>query len=233
MNKKQSAKYNTNYFVKGDTMKLIGMICLALLIPLYLFGSFIFYSYLMMCVAAPLGFVLFLVGSLGKTSDSDMDNIVAHRTLNVELDFDAHKRHERNLSKVIAPHSVEGYEYREGLLYKKAKSGVLRSNEYYKTNIYTFTNELAVVVRKVDLINETETTETLFFPFSDLSHLSVKTEKMSLMAQKKKFIIQVSHLSFMNGEDTLLTVPLHSDIIFEQYIEKLNEQIEKSRSSVE
>jgi len=56
---------------------------------------------------------------------------------------------------------------------------------------------------------------------------------MSLMAQKKKFIIQVSHLSFMNGEDTLLTVPLHSDIIFEQYIEKLNEQIEKSRSSVE
>ncbi len=232
MNKKRNANYNLNYFTKSDSLKFIGICCLALLIPFYLFQSFIFYPYLLMCIAAPVGFVLFIVGSLGKTSDSDMDSIVQHNTYKVELDFESNRRYERNLAKHLPPHFAEGYEYKDGLHYKKAKSGVLRSNEYFKTAIYTFANELAVVVRKVDLINEKATTETYFFPFSELTNVAVKNEKMTIDYKKKRYIIHADHLSFMKGDEALLTVPLHSDIIFEQYVERLNEHISSKRSTL-
>ena len=183
-----------------------------------------------MCVFAPLGFALFLIGTLGRTSDSDMDNIVRHKTDKVELNFDDDKKLERRLAKHLPLHIVEGYEYKDGLMLKKAKSGILRSNEYYKTAIYTFDTELRIVVRKVDLINEAATTDTYIFPFTDITSISVNTEKLNLTYNRKKYMVHADHLSVKNGDESLLTVSLHSDILIEQYIEKLNEHINASKN---
>jgi hypothetical protein len=162
-----------------------------------------------------------------------MDNIVARKTLKVEFDLEANKRFERNLVKHLPIHVAEGYEYRGEHHLKKAKSGILRSNEYFKSVIYTFKDEIIVVVRRVELINETESTENYIFPIKEITNVNVVSEKLHLTYGKKTFLVASDHLHFMNGDKELLNIPFHSDIIFEQYVEKLNEYITARKAELE
>jgi len=151
-------KSHINYFKRSDSLKYIGIVLAVLGVFLYMFGwSYI--SYIIATIALPIGGALFIIGSSGRASDGDINEYITKRTEGIEIDLENNPSIKKRLLKQIPVETVEGYEYRDGLMVTKAKDGSIRSSEYTKSVLYSLSDALHIVSRRISIVSD-ETTPT-------------------------------------------------------------------------
>ena len=78
MKKQKGFLENEHYFTKNETVKWIGIVLVALAVVCYFFG-WGFASYLIMSIGLPLGAILCILGSFGRSSESYIDEYIKNR----------------------------------------------------------------------------------------------------------------------------------------------------------
>lgn len=221
MNTNKTIKSNVNYFKKNDTLKYAGIVLAALGLFLYFFGwSYI--SYIIATIVLPVGGVLFIIGSSGRASDSDIDEFIAKQTVGVEIDMENNPSIKKRLIKQLSAETAEGYEYYDGLMIRKAKDGSVRSSEYHKSVIYPLSDAIYVSTRKLSLVDEEKLDKTYEIAYADIKNVEIYREDKKVSFGKNTFKISVAHLVIRYGQDDELSLPIHDNASADSFVERLN-----------
>ena len=127
----KQTKLNMNYFTKTDTVKIIGGAILVIgLLSLWLGMSWGFFGFILGIFLTPAGIIVFIVGSLGRVNDSDVDCYITNKMAGFEIDIDTNKSYHLKLLKNVKEINLEGYLFPEGVMVKRLKTGELRSSSF-------------------------------------------------------------------------------------------------------
>lgn len=221
-------KENINYFKKTDTPKYVGLgLMIVGFAMLWLGWSYI--SYILMSIFIPAGIVLFLVGSSGRAGDSDIEAAIKKATEGVEVDLTEDKNYNKRILKHLSPETVEGYEYREGLLLTRAKSGSLRSSEYTKAVIYMLSDALYIPARTISLVSDNVNNRYVEIPYDMIDKVEITHEEANLTYGKKTFRAKIVRLSIEYGDGLVFTTPIHDDITSDALVENIKKMISTAR----
>ena len=143
------------YFCGDDKLRSAGAILMATSGILFLWNWFIWFFtvlYFLMFLLFPVGLVLFIVGSIGRTADEDIDKIIA--TLSAQADVDREKDAAllRRLRQRPLPQTLTGYDYSDGLMFRKTKNNVVRSEIYHKATLLPLEDALCILYAKVNML---------------------------------------------------------------------------------
>lgn len=222
-------KQNKNYFTKGDGLKLVGIGLVVLGVLLYFFGMG-YWSYVLMLTVTPTGIILFFVGVSGRSSDADMDACIALQMESFAPNPEEDKQYGKRIQKHISPETVEGYEYEDGLMLKKAKDGKIRSSEYTRTVIYQLTDALYLASRRVSLISEEVCDRTVEIPYDAVIAIDVQRENATMQFGKRRLAVKKTYLVVTYGRETF-RAPLQDDTRADHLVEKLNKTVAEARKA--
>ncbi|MBQ2767957.1 MAG: hypothetical protein IJF49_07790 [Clostridia bacterium] len=217
-----NTKHNVNYFKKSDGLKTIGTGMMVVgILGLWLGWSYSYYLYFISTIALPVGLVLFMFGSVGRASEEDMDSCIK----SIGDGLDSLLENDKKLSKKrlahISPMMAEGYEYSDGLMYTKAKSGTVRSSEYTKAILYILSDSLCIVRRTASLIADNARTETVEIPYDMLAQAEIRTADKTVSFGKRQFHVKETRLFVTYGDALVFSTPIHNDITADQFVDKI------------
>ena len=221
MKKNDTYQNFVNYFKKWENAGMTGL-CMMGAGFAFLWLGMSYFSYVLAIVLMLGGFGVFLYGSIGRAHESDLTNTIERKreTLTFhELEEDSHFR--RRVPKTPEERVFEGYEFREGLLFKKQKSGSLCSSEYTCAKMKFLTDAFYVKALTFSLISDEKSTETYEIPFSVLEDVIVEREKRTLTMGKKQFAAKVCHLCLIYDGGKRLNLPVKDDIYTDKFAEEL------------
>lgn len=223
-------KHNINYFKRGDSFKTIGLgVTIVGLIVLYFGWSYI--SYVLSIIAIPVGLALFFIGSTGHSSDEDIDADIKSITTGLEVNLAEDKQYAKRILKHIEPKICEGYEYKDGLYFIKAKNGTIRSSEYTKAIIYVLSDELYIVKRNFSLVSDNVINQTFEIPYSDIISVEIIRETKSVECKKKKFNVNFAYIKVEYTEGQIFYAPIHDDVDSDKFIETINDVMKTADNS--
>ncbi len=225
---KKELKSNTNYFLKNETMKFVGIGLMILSAVLFYFG-WGWIAYILTCTGLPVGFILFLFSTFGRSSEGDIDEYIKKNTQNVELKTEDDKHFEKRLSKRVDHITAEGYEYSGDVMLKKAKNGTIRSSLYTKSVIYPLDNALFISSRTISLISDEKHDEVLEIPYANITSLRFEDEYKQLSFRKNSFRTKVSTLIIEDSDGKSLCLPMHSSVETDTFVERINELITENK----
>ena len=223
-------KQNINYFKKSESTKLIGIGLVILGFVLFYFG-WGWISYILMSLSIPVGVVLFIIGSSGRSDESVIETCIQNGTEGLELELEKDTKYKKRILKHISPETVEGYEYNEGVMLKKSKSGSLQSSEYTKAIIYILSDAIYVNARTVSVVSEQVKNTTVEIPYGMITKFAVEQEEKSLTFMKKTFEVQPFRLVIEYGDGLSLSLPINNSINSDCFVEKINKLIEEYKRS--
>ena len=224
-------KNNVNYFTKGDSLKFVGAAMVALAFLLYFVG-WGWISWILICTFFPVGAVLFIVGSSGRSGDDDIDEYIAVKTRELDPNLDLNKDYAQRIMKYSEAVEIEGYEFRDGLMYTKTKKGVVRSSEFTKTVIYTLTDALHITSRTVPLTTDEERADrVLELPYEDIVRAELSEEQRRFVFNKKSFSVKELRFCVVMANGETVSMPIHDDLRSEQLVENVNRILENYRKS--
>ena len=224
MTNKKDLKSNSNYFLKDESMKFVGIGLMILAAVLFYFGRG-WIGYILMCVSLPAGFLLFLLSTFGRSSESDIDEYIKKATENLEINVEEDKNFEKRLSKHLPVETAEGYEYSDGVMLKKAKNGSIRSSVYTKSILYPLDTALFISYRTISLVSEDKTEEKLEIPYSDINSLRFEEEHKQLKFRKNSFRTRIDTLVIEYSDNKTLCLPIQSSVQTDTFVERINELI--------
>ena len=105
-------KHNINYFKKSDSTKFVGIALVILGFVLFYFG-WGWISYILMTLSVPVGVVLFIVGSSGRSDESVIETCIEERTEGLEVELEDV---EDFADKVMCQHYIISYGDNRGLI---------------------------------------------------------------------------------------------------------------------
>lgn len=219
MKKNQNYKSQVNYFKKSDTIKYVGIVLAALGVFLYVFG-WGYISYIIATVTLPVGGVLFIIGSSGRASDSDIEEYITKRTERTELDLENNPGIKKRLLKQFPVEVIEGYEYREGLLVTKAKNGSVRTSEYTKSVLYPLSDAIYIVSRKISLISDESHDNAFEIPYTSIKDIKLEEETRPVLGKKSFKVSNVRFVIEYDNEKTI-SLPARDNASLDSFIEKL------------
>lgn len=188
---------------------------------LLLWFGWSYITYLISVVFIPVGVIMFIVSSSGRSSDSDIDNDVKRKTEGLEKDLGEDKKYSRKILKHIPPETVGGYEYEEGLMLTKAKNGSVRSSEYTKAVIYILSDCLYIPRRTVSLVSE-DVRDTLFeIPYEMIKGVEITREDKMLTFGKRTFNVKKTRLVISYGDGLTFSAPIHDDVNADALVDKI------------
>jgi hypothetical protein len=221
-------KSHINYFKKSDSLKYIGIVLAVLGVFLYMFG-WGYVSYIIATVALPIGGVLFIIGSSGRASDSDINEYIAKRTEGIEIDLENNPNIKKRLLKQIPIETIEGYEYKDGLMVTKAKDGSIRSAEYTKSVLYSLSDALHIVSRRISLVSDETHEEDIEILYSDLSDIRIENNDTRLTFGKKVFKASDVRLVIKYSGEKSLSLPARDNASLDNFIEMLKRAMSNNK----
>lgn len=228
---KKELLHNTHYFTRSELPSYIGIGLMVLAGILYFAGRGM-WTYLSVVVGLPVGFLLFLITSITRSSEKDIDAFIALRTEDVGTEVENDKHYEKKSLRRLPPHRVEGYEYADGLLLRRDKKGSLRSSHYTKTAVYAFTTGVCFASRTLSLVDE-ETKETrVEIPYADIRSIRVGEESKTLTFGKKTFEAKQTCL-LVEAANVRLAFPMQASLETDEFLENLNRQIALAQKPTE
>ncbi len=230
MKENKELKSNANYFNKGEALKFIGIGLMVLAGIMYFFG-WGYISYILMSIGLPLGAVLLVVSTFGRSTESDIDAYIKKHTEGVEHKTDDQKKFEKRLYKKIPIQTIEGYDYSEGLMYKKGKSGQVRSSKYCKAVIYPLETGLCICYRKISLVSDEIENNDMEIPYASITVFEMKSEDKNLTVGKNSIRVKETLLMIGNADGTALSLPIKDSIMTEEFVKKINALIAKSKEA--
>ncbi len=219
---------NENYFKKGDTLKYVaigmagasGAIC---------FSGMGFISFILMAMGLTAAAVLFIISTIGRSSETDIDAFVEKHTEGVEFKTEFPKDLEKRLLKTPAVYVAKGYDLSDGSMYKKGKTGLVRSPKYSKAILYPFRDALGVCYRKVSLVSdECENVQTEI-PYASISSIEIKTEEKRLAIGKDTVRAKETRLILKKEDGSIISLVTEDSVLTDDFVKKINEKISASK----
>ncbi|MBE6577272.1 MAG: hypothetical protein E7653_03960 [Ruminococcaceae bacterium] len=219
-----NVKHNVNYFKKSENLKYIGL-GIALVGFIMLWVGFGWTSYILATVGLPTGLVLFFVGSAARSSEADIDECIKRETSGIEVSFEGDRHYEKRVLKQFPPVTVEGYEYDDGLMFKKAKNGKIRSSRYTKAVIYILSDRLYISECRVDLVGAPCEKRIVEIKYENLADTEIKREEKRVSFGKNSYAVKTCRLSVSYGEAESWSAPVNDDVGTDALVEKINTAI--------
>ena len=213
-------KRHLRYFQKTDTLRSVG-------IALLICGGVIFYFgrgivlYFDMIGLLPLSVFLILLGTVGRSTDMEINSVIKLKTEGMEVDLQNNERVGKHLIKSIDPLTVSGYEFSDGLPIKRAKNNELRTPNYCKAILYPLRDCLYVVRVQIDLLTEKEQKDILEIPYESISTLSSQTEKKEVSVGKRIYAVKSSHLVIERAEEESIKLPIRESAVIDSFIDNI------------
>ena len=212
------------YFCGDDKLRSTGAILMATSGILFLWNWFIWFFtvfYFLMFLLFPVGLVLFIVGSIGRTADEDIDKIIA--TLSAQADVDREKDAAllRRLRQRPLPQTLTGYDYSDGLMFRKTKNNVVRSEIYHKATLLPLEDALCILYAKVNIPCETVEKGMLELPYEDIEDMRVVSERRTIRFSKRSFSVLDSRLEIFSNGKMLLSLPAKENAALDEFVEEL------------
>ncbi|MBO5204118.1 MAG: hypothetical protein J6B72_05865 [Clostridia bacterium] len=214
-------KHNINYFKRGDSLKSAGL-GMAVVGLILLWMGWGYLSYILTCILLPTGLVLFFVGSTARSSDEDIDTDIKRLTEGLEVHLEDDRRYAKRVLSHMEPQVCEGYEYREGLMFTKARDGSVRSSEYTKAIIYMLSDGLYIVSRSFSLVSDEKRNSEVEIPYADISSVRIVRERASVAFGKKKFNARHARMVIEYGEGQVFSAPIHDDVNSDKRVETVS-----------
>ena len=232
MNPKQ-IKQNLNYFTKTDRIKSIGIGILVLGCILAMVGWYFNYYFLMIgSTLLPVGIVVFYLGVSGRATDTDLDAILAQEAERWQIDPEEDRRYAKRIWKRFEALTVAGYEYRDGVMLKKAKNGNLRSSEYTLTRVVFLTDALYCAVHTMSLVGEHPQDRVQESPYDAIRSVELLHSQANIAFGDQIFAAKPTELAIAYG-DTVFRCPVTDDMNSEELIQKIQKAIREYRKEQE
>ena len=215
-------KHNENYFKKSDNLKAIGL-GMAIVGFLMLWIRLHWLTYMLSPVALIAGLVMFFIGSAGRSSEADVDEYIKRETMGIEVDFMGDRYYEKRLLKHISPIIAEGYEYSDGLMFKKAKNGSVRSSVYTKAVIYVLSDRLYVSERHVDIVGGNTAKNIVEMKYDDIANICITREEKRVSFGKSSYNVKLCGMAVTDNDGGVWMAPINDDIDSEKTVEKIKE----------
>ena len=212
------------YFNGTDDMRLAGTILLGASGALFVWTWFIMWSYILFLasiILLPIGGVVFGIGSMGKSTDSDIEDVISR--LSSEADIDAEKDAaiiKKQLKRPL-PEAVCGYDYSDGLMLRKTKDGVVRSEIFKRATIVPLNDGLCVICATVNIPCESVKKEIFTFSYRDVDELRVASERKTVSYGKKSFSVKDSRLEIISGGNIALSLPVKESASLDLFVKEI------------
>lgn len=212
------------YFCGTDDIRFAGFVMMAASGILFLWNWFIWFFavlYILMFILFPVGLVLFVIGSIGKSTDEEIDKIIA--TLSAEADIDREKDAAflRRQRKRPLPQTISGYDYSDGLMFRKAKNNVVRSEIFQRATLLPLEEGLCVLSARVNIPCETVEKSVLEIPYGEIEDIRVVSERRTIRFLKRSFSVMDSRLEIFSGGELFLSLPAKESAALDSFIQDL------------
>ena len=225
-----NVKHNINYFTKNENLKYIGLGIAIVSFALLWFG-WGWIAYVLSTIGLPAGLVLFFIGTSARSDEADIDECIRRGTEGLEVDLASDRSYAKKLLPGIEPFLVGGNEYSDGLMFKKAKSGSVRSSVYTKALIYVLKDRLYISEKKVYIVEDKVDTSIHEILYDDIRSIDIISERRIVKFLKNSYSTRVCLLEIKRADKTSYSVPINEDIGMEQFVEKLNEIIDEHKKA--
>ncbi len=227
-------KHNINYFKKNENLKFIGGTLLILGLFFLWFGPAIDLWFISYAVSPPVivvGFVMFLIGSSGRSSEADLDDCIKRGTEGLEVYFDDDIHYGKRLLKHIAPSYIEGYEFHDGVMIKKGKNSSLRSSEYTKALIYIMSDRLYINRKTVCLVSDELKKDTTEILYDDIKNVEIVKIEENIIFEKKTFKTKSFRFTVNYGDGLVFSAPIFDNMDSVHLVETINRTITEYKKS--
>ncbi len=227
---------NINYFKKKDSMKGIGAgLLIAGLFFLWLgIGYLGWIAWIFMMIAIPAGFLMFIIGSIISSTESDIDEDIEKKCEGLELDLENDKDFSKRMLRNTMPNVAQGYEYNgEGLMFRKDKKGSWRSSKYTKYVIYLLSDALYINCRTISLISEEVENRSFEVPYDTVDSIEIKKEENTIQVGKNSFKVEKARFVIKYGEEFTFSAPMNDDIKSGELVDTLNKLVSKAKKAKE
>ena len=173
----------------------------------------------------PVGLALYIIGSLGKSTDEDIESVISR--LSSEADIDEEKDADliRKLLKKPSPEIISGYDYSDGSMFRKTKSGAVRSEVFKKATLLPLNEGIYVSYATVNIVCESVKKEIFELPYSDIEEISVVSEIKTVRFLRKKFSVNDSRLEIISKGNAVLSLPAKESATLDSFIQDLQKYI--------
>ena len=221
----KDSKKLLNYYKKweGAGMTGLGMLIVGFL---FLWIGMTFFTYILSIVLFITGGIFFLYGNMGRANESDLKEVIEHHKEKGKLPAIEEDRTFRSrLPQTVEELEFEGYNFRDGLLYKRMKNSSLISSEYTYAHVKILNDAFYVKTTVFSMIEDQKSEEILDIPFSSITSITIERERKNYPVGKKFYPASTCLVVFTYGEGQQLRLPRRDDIYADELVEKLNKLI--------
>ena len=163
--------------------------------------------YIFMLILLPIGLALFIIGSIGKSTDDDIDKVISRLSSEADIDKERDADIIRKQLKRPSPEIISGYDYSDGLMFRKTKNGVVRSEVFKKATLLPLNEGIYVSYATVNIPCESVKKEIFELPYTDIDDIRVVSERKTVRFSKKSFSVNDSRLEIISHGSTALSLP--------------------------
>lgn len=220
---REGNKRHLKYF-RGRDFCLVGLIMMVASGVLFLWNWFVWYFfvlYIFMIILFPAGLALYIISSIGKSTDDDIDRVISR--LSKEADIDSEKDVDivRRQLKRPLPEIISGYDYSEGLMFQKGKGSVVRSEIFKKATLFPTNEGIYVSYAIVNIPCETVKKEIIEIPYSDIEDIRVVSERKTIRFLKRSFSVKDSHFEIISRGEVVLSLPAKESATLDSFVQEL------------
>ena len=218
-------KESINYFKKSDTLKYVGAgLLIAGLLCFWLGFRLGIISYILAFVGAPTGFVLFLVGSSGRTNDADIDSVITQKMAGLVINIDNERHYQLKLLKHLKEVTIDGYRYHDDVMMKKLKDNSIRTSEFTRSIVKIMKDSLYIVSRDISLINDNVENHTYEIFYDAIKTVEIERDSKRVVFNNNTFLTKPCYLHIV-FEETEIRLPIVDAITSDELVENIKRQM--------
>ena len=225
-NIREGNKRHLKYFNGGDDIRFIGTVMMAISGLLFLWTWYVWYSYvlyILMIILFPVGLALYIIGSLGRSTDDEIDGVISR--LSSAADIDKEKDAEllrKQLSRPL-PEIISGYDYSDGLMFRKSKKGAIRSEQFKKATLLPLNEGLYISCATVNIPCESVKKEIFELPYGDIEEIRVVSQRKTVRFSKKSFSVNDSRLEIISKGNIVLSLPAKESATLDSFVKDIED----------
>ena len=226
---------NINYFINkrlflyGDA----GLIVLGLILTFGPFGDRDNFRilYILSLISFVFGGIAFTASVTTRSTDKTIDEAIEsfYKYFDEEKleKFDLYKRQLSYVKSV----ELSDYEYYEGSMIRRDKTGHYRTDLYRKMHVYFTDHTLCVVYTSVSLVKDEKTDRDIEIPYGDIKKAYLKDKTVNYKYGKKDVAITLPELYIECENGNIHIYQVRSDLEVETMVEDINRLAEKAKKN--
>lgn len=213
-----------NYFKKWEGCATLGII-LAAIGFLMLWVGLSFFSYILAATLMPGGLAIFLYGSIGRATESDLQNIAERKKASLafpEIEETDLARYNHRAIEKFEELVFEGFVLRDGLMVKTQKNGTACSSEYTIAKMRVYADRLWIRGLTFSFIEDRETSFEHTVALADVRDATVERDRRTVTGSNNRRVLgKFCHLVLTLADGTELRLLAKDDIYTDEFAQGL------------